>query len=337
MRLRRLGSAGVQVSEFALGTMTFGAEADRSTSHAILDAFVEAGGNLIDTADVYGPATSEDFVGSWLEARPDVAERMIVATKARFPMSGDPNDKGASRRHLRRALDASRRRLRRDTIELYQVHAWDPTSPVDETLRTLDDFVRSGAIDYFGFSNVTGWQLQKIVACAERMGTSLPVTLQPQYSLLVRETEYEIIPSALDVGVGILPWGPLGGGWLTGKYTRDRPPVGSTRLGDNPERGFEAYRKRAAQERTWRILEQVTTIAESHDVAPSRVALAWLLARPGVSSVILGGRTTEQILDNLAAAELQLTQEEVHQLDAVSDPLPADYPYGERGREQRAR
>lgn len=317
--------------------MTFGAEADESTSHAILDAYVEVGGNLIDTADVYGPATSENFVGSWLESRPDVADRMIVATKARFPMSDDPNDNGASRRHLRRALDASRRRLRRDSIELYQIHAWDPMTPIDETLRTLDDFVRAGAIDYFGFSNVTGWQLQKIVARAEKLGTALPVTLQPQYSLLVRETEYETIPSALDAGIGILPWGPLGGGWLSGKYTRDRPPAGLTRLGENPERGFEAYRKRAAQERTWQILDEVSAIAESHGVAPSRVALAWLLARPGVSSVILGGRTAEQITDNLAAAELQLTQDQIDRLDRVSDPSPADYPYGERGREQRAR
>lgn len=337
MRRRPLGAAGVSVGELALGTMTFGMEADEPTSHSIMDTFMAAGGNLIDTADVYGPARSEEIVGRWLSGRGDDADHVLVATKFRFPMSEDLNDKGASRRHLRRALDASRRRLGRDTIDLYQVHAWDPSTPVDETLLALDDAVHNGRIDYYGFSNVTGWQLTKIIARAEALGTAKPVTLQPQYNLLVREVEYEILPAAVDAGVGLLPWGPLGGGWLTGKYRSDSAPEGPTRLGENPQRGFEAYGRRAKIERTWNVLAELRAIAAYRDTQPAHVALAWLRERAGVSSIILGARTVAQIENNLRSQELTLSREEIQRLDEVSDPQPDDYPYGERGREQRQR
>ncbi|NYF16610.1 aryl-alcohol dehydrogenase (NADP+) [Microbacterium sp. AK009] len=302
----------------------------------MLDAFASAGGNLIDTADVYSGGESESIIGRWLTARPDVSDRMVVATKARFSVSNDVNDSGASRRHLRRAVDASRRRLQRDTIDLYQIHAWDPSTPADESLRVLDDFVRSGAIDYSGFSNMTGWQLQKMMASVASVGTSAPITIQPQYSLLVRETEYEILPSALDAQLGVLAWGPLGGGWLTGKYSRTAPPTGRTRLGENPSRGFEAYSKRAPRDGTWKVLEEVERVARDHDVTSAAVALAWLRDQTGVTSVILGARSATQLESNMTAAGLTLSIDELTRLSSASDPRPDDYPYGPRGQEQRA-
>lgn len=337
MTLRTLGNSGTAVSDLALGTMTFGAEADEAASHAMLDAFAEAGGTLIDAADVYAGGRSEEIIGRWLAANPDVAERMVVATKGRFPMGPDANDLGTSRRHLRRALDASLRRLGLDHVDLYQLHAWDPITPLDETLGFLDDAIRAGRISYWGLSNFTGWQLTKAVHRAAALGMPAPVTLQPQYSLLSREIEFEIVPAALDAGLGLLPWGPLAGGWLTGKYRRDKAPTGATRLGEDPNRGVEAYGRRSAEERTWAVLDALHAIADEHAVPPSRIALAWLQSRPGMTSVILGARTVEQLRDNLAASEVELTVEQLERLDEASAPRVPDYPYGELGVEQRAR
>lgn len=337
MKLRTLGNSGTAVSEVALGTMTFGAEADEASSHAMLDAFAEAGGTLIDAADVYAGGLSEEIIGRWMAANPDVADRMVIATKGRFPMGGDANDHGTSRRHLRRALDASLRRLGVDHVDLYQLHAWDPITPLDETLGFLDDAVRSGLISYWGLSNFTGWQLTKAVHRAAALGMPAPVTLQPQYSLLSREIEFEIVPAALDAGLGLLPWGPLAGGWLTGKYRRDDAPTGATRLGEDPNRGVEAYARRSAEDRTWSVLDALHAIADDYGVPPSRIALAWLQSRPGMTSVILGARSVEQLRDNLAAADVELTAEQLGRLDAASAPRVPDYPYGELGVEQRAR
>ena len=338
MEYRTLGSSGAVVSSFALGTMTFGAETDEEGSHEQLDAFLEAGGTLVDTADVYSRGTSEEIVGRWLDDRPaDVTDRVVLATKARFATGHDPNALGSSRRHLTRALDASLTRLRVDCIDLYQVHAWDPRTPIEETLRFFDDAVRAGKVRYAGLSNFTGWQVQKAVDVAERRALSRPVTLQPQYNLLAREIEWEIIPACEANGLGLLPWSPLGGGWLTGKYTRDQRPTGHTRLGENPERGVEAYDKRSASERTWAVVDAVQAVAEARGVPMAAVALAWVHDRPTVSSVILGARTTEQLSQNLAAAGLHLTAEEAARLDAASDPAPADYPYGAAGQGQRQR
>jgi aryl-alcohol dehydrogenase-like predicted oxidoreductase len=334
---RTLGRSGAVVFSHALGTMTFGAEADEETSHAILEAYVAAGGNFLDTADVYSAGASEEILGSWLAANPADAKQLVLATKARFPMGAGPNDLGTSRRHLRTALEDSLRRLGVEHIDLYQLHAWDPLTPLDETLRFLDDAVRSGKIGYYGFSNFTGWQLTKAVMLAERHGWALPVTLQPQYNLLVRGIEHEIVPAALDAGIGLLPWSPLGGGWLSGKYRRDVPPTGLTRLGENPERGMEAWKQRNASERTWRVLGAVTEIADAHGVSPSQVALAWLGAQPAVTSVILGARSVEQLRDNLGAVTLQLEAAELERLTEVSAPVAEDYPYGAPGVAQRHR
>jgi aryl-alcohol dehydrogenase-like predicted oxidoreductase len=337
MRYRTLGHSGCSVSQLCLGTMTFGVEADEKGAHAQLDRFVEAGGTLVDTADVYGVGESERIIGRWLGGRPaDLTDRVVLATKGRFPTSPGPNGGGLSTRHLTRALDASLRRLGVERLDLYQVHAFDPITPLDETLRTLDGFVRAGKIHYYGLSNFTGWQLTKLVHLARELGLVEPVTLQPQYSLLVREIEWEIVPAALDAGLGLLPWSPLGGGWLSGKYVRDSRPAGTTRLGDNPNRGMEAYDRRSTA-RTWNVIDAVQGVAERRGLPMAQVALAWLGARPGVVSVILGARTIEQLESNLGAIEVALDADETAALDAASHPHPADYPYGELGIEQRSR
>lgn len=217
------------------------------------------------------------------------------------------------------------------------MHSWDPLTPVEETLRFLDDAVRQGRIHYVGLSNYTGWQLQKAVDTADFRGLARPVTLQPQYSLLSREIEWEITAACRSEGLGLLPWSPLGGGWLTGKYRRDERPTGATRLGENPERGVEAYDRRAAMARTWAVVEEVQAVAEETGATMAQVALAWLLDRPAVTSVILGARTVEQLDDNLGSADLRLTAEQTARLDKASDPGAADYPYGVPGVDQRSR
>ena len=337
MRYRPLGNSGAVVSTYALGTMTFGAEADEQTSHQIMDDYVAAGGNLVDTADVYAGGTSEEIIGRWIAERPTESERVVLATKGRFSRDGVLNEIGTSRFHLRRALDASLRRLGVEHIDLYQLHAWDAVTPLEETLRFLDDSVGSGKIGYYGFSNFLGWQVTKAVHLARAHGFAPPVTLQPQYSLLVREIESEIVPACLDAGIGLLPWSPLAGGWLTGKYQRDSPPEGATRLGEDPDRGMEAWEPRNREERTWRVIATVSDIAAERSVNPAQVSLAWLEGRPAVTSVILGARNTEQLADNLGAASVELTDQERQRLDEMSAPQFPAYPYGEPGTQQRDR
>ncbi len=337
MRYRTLGNSGAVVSTYALGTMTFGSEADEATSHDLLDTYLAAGGNFVDTADVYSGGASEEIIGTWLAAHPTQAQQVVLATKARFSKGPGPNDLGTSRRHLIRALDASLRRLGVEHIDLYQLHAWDAVTPLEETLRFLDDAVSSGKIGYYGFSNFLGWQLTKAVHLARAHGFTPPVTLQPQYNLLVREIESEVVPAALDAGMGLLPWSPLAGGWLTGKYRRDADPTGATRLGEDPERGMEAWQPRNALERTWQILGVVQDVAREVGANPARVALAWLEAQPAVTSVILGARTTDQLTDNLGAVAVELSAEQLARLTAVSAPVVSDYPYGQAAVDQRHR
>lgn len=337
MEYRTLGNSGCVVSAFALGTMTFGQETDESGSHAQLDRFIAEGGTFVDTADVYANGASERIIGRWLAQRPSRRDEIVLATKARFPMGEGRNDVGTSRKHLAAALDASLRRLGVDHVDLYQLHGYDPLTPLEETLRFLDDAVRAGKVHYIGLSNFAGWQLQRAVDIAAARGFPPPVTLQPQYNLLAREIEWEIVPAAMANGLGVLPWSPLGGGWLTGKYTRDERPSGATRLGENPDRGVEGYDRRAASQRTWDVVDVVGDIAAERGVPMAHVALSWLVDRPGVTSVILGARTEAQLVDNLGAAGLVLTDAERKRLDEASDPEPADYPYGSIGREQRTR
>lgn len=337
MEYRMLGPSGTVVTAYCLGTMTFGAESDEATSHALLDDYFAGGGNFIDTADVYSRGISEEIVGRWLKARPTEAKQAVVATKGRFPMGEGPNDIGLSRRHLGEALDASLKRLQIERIDLYQMHAWDALTPIEETLRFLDDAVSAGKIAYYGFSNYVGWHIAKASEIAKARGYTRPVTLQPQYSLLVRDIEFEIIDACRDAGLGLLPWSPLGGGWLSGKYKRDATPTGATRLGEDPNRGMEAYGPRNAEERTWAIIGAVEAIAKERGVSMAQVALSWLCARPQVTSVILGARTRTQLADNMAAAELVLSADETAKLTQVSAPIVADYPYGVGGAAQRFR
>ena len=337
MEYRTLGNSGTIVSAHTLGTMTFGAEADEATSHSILDAFIEGGGTFIDSANVYSSGLSEQIIGNWLAKHPTERAQVVIATKGRFPMGDGPNDLGLTRRHLGRALDASLSRLGVEQIDLYQMHAWDALTPIEETLGFLNEAVVAGKIGYYGFSNYLGWQLTKAVHVAKAHGWAAPVTLQPQYSLLVRDIEHEIVPAALDAGIGLLPWSPLAGGWLSGKYVRDQAPTGATRLGENPERGMEAWAARNANERTWAVLGVVKKIADEHGASASQVALAWVGAQPAVTSVILGARTVEQLRDNLGATDLHLTSDEISALSEASDPALDDYPYGRLGVAQRNR
>ena len=277
-------------------------------------------------------------MGRWLASRPaEVRERVVLATKGRFPTGDEPNAVGNSLRHLSRALDASLSRLGVEQVDLYQLHAWDPCTPLEESLRFLDDARRTGKIAYAGLSNFTGWQVQKAVDLAERRHLAAPVTLQPSYSLLVREVEYEIVPACEHNGLGLLPWSPLAGGWLSGKYIRDTRPTGATRLGEDPARGIEAYDRVGGRAQTWEVLAAVQDVAEARGVSMAQVALAWVRDRPTVSSVIVGARTTEQLRANLASADLVLSEQETARLDEVSAPPAADYPYGGPGLEQRSR
>ncbi|MEO1056279.1 MAG: aldo/keto reductase [Actinomycetota bacterium] len=322
---RQLGAGGPLVAPLALGTMTFGAETPEADAHAQLDLFVDAGGNHIDTADVYGPdGASESIIGRWLAAR-GRTDDLIIATKGRF---GPPlGSTGASRRSLELSLNASLARLGLDAVDLYYVHGWDPHTPLIETLDALSTIVRSGRARHIGWSNCTGWQLARIVTLCEAHGFVRPVAFQPQYNLLDRGIEWEVMPFALDADLGLAPWSPLGGGWLTGKYTREDRPTGATRLGEDPERGVEAYDARN-NEKTWRVLDVVDDIASARGVPWGHVALTWVAGRPGVATVLLGARTTGQLVENLAATSFELSADERRRLDNVSAPGLPPYPYG---------
>ena len=325
MQYRYLGKTGVRVSELCLGTMTFGREADEATSHTILDRFVAAGGTFIDTANVYGRGRSEEVVGSWL--RDKERDALVVATKVRFPMGEGPNEVGLSRKHIRSSVEASLRRLGTDYIDLYQVHAWDAVTALEETLSTLNDLVREGKVRSIGASNHTGYQLQRAIDMSRRMGWEPYTCLQPQYSLLCRSTEWDLVPVCSDEGVGIIPWSPLRGGWLSGKYHRGmaEPPHG-TRVGEsqNPT-GTEGW-ERNANEHTWQVLDTLVSTAKEVGRSPAQVALRWLMQRPGVTAPIIGARTVEQLDDNIGATTLTLDDAQMAQLDDVS-ALPLPYPH----------
>jgi aryl-alcohol dehydrogenase-like predicted oxidoreductase len=327
MEFRPLGRTGTLVSNLCLGTMTFGHETEESEAHRMLDEYVDAGGNFIDTADVYQRGISEGMIGRWLD-KSRRRDDLVIATKVRFPMDDDdPNKGGLSRRWIRRECDFSLSRLQTDYIDLYQAHCWDPATPLEETLSAFDELVTAGKIRYVGVSNFSGWQLQRATLLAESNGWVPVITLQPQYNLLAREIEWELVPLCLDEGIGILPWSPLGGGWLTGKYSRDDRPTGSTRLGEDPDRGVEAYDNRNT-ELTWRVIDAVRAVADGKGVSMAQVAINWVTDQPGVASTILGARNLKQLRDNLGAADFRLSDEEVSSLTEVSEPGRPDYPYG---------
>lgn len=322
-RKRALGRSGTLVSEIGLGTMTFGVETDEADAWSQLDAFVTSGATFIDTADVYGGGESERIIGRWLaDRRP---QDVIIATKGRF--APPPGSAGASRRSLVRSVDASLSRLGVDAIDVYFVHGWDPHTSVLETLDTLTTLVRSGKVHSIGWSNVTGWQLSQLLTEARLGDYVTPCVVQPQYNLLDRNIEIEVLPCCLDAGVSIVPWSPLGGGWLTGKYSRSERPTGTTRLGEDPDRGVEAYDTRNT-DRTWRILDVVGDIANRSGRPMGQVAIAWLLSRPAVSSVLLGARTVAQLSQTLDAVNLEIDPADLERLTQVSAPGIPPYPYG---------
>lgn len=321
---RRLGRSGPIVSAHALGTMTFGAETEEAEACRMLDLFTERGGTLIDTADVYAAGLSEQIIGRWGASRGGVAD-LVIATKCRF--APPPGIAGASRRAVLHSLEASLNRLQMDAIDLFFIHGWDARTDPAETLQALDDLIRAGRIHQIGWSNVTGWQLERICGAARARDLPMPVAVQPQYSLLDRGIELELLPCALENGIGVTPWSPLGGGWLTGKYTAEERPTGATRLGEDPNRGVEAYDRRNT-DRTHDVLRMLRRIATRHTRSPAQIALAWLAGRPGVGSILLGARDAGQLADNLNAADLTLPPDDVQALTRVSAPGLPDYPYG---------
>ncbi|SFF73949.1 aldo/keto reductase [Curtobacterium sp. YR515] len=338
MKYRMLGNTGTTVSTIALGTMGFGTETEENDAFAILDRFFDAGGNFLDTANVYGAGASEELLGRWFANRPtDVTDRVVLATKGRFGFGPDMNDVGLSRRNLDRALGGSLRRLGRDTVDLYQLHGFDPLTPVEETLSFLDDAVHAGKIHYVGLSNFTGWQMQLMISTAKAMGVQLPVTLQPQYSLVSREIEFEIVPAALHSNIGLLPWSPAAGGFLTGKYTRDALKIDGTRAGADNPMNDHIFGDLARKDQNWATLDVVKDVAAEIGATPNQVALSWVAARPGVTAPVVGARTLTQLEENLAAADLELPEATVARLDEVSAPTPNDYPYGPFGVKQRDR
>ncbi|NOZ29869.1 MAG: aldo/keto reductase [Chloroflexi bacterium] len=325
MDYRFLGQTGLMVSELCLGAMTFGRETDEETSYRMMDRFVEAGGNFIDTADVYSLGVSEEIVGRWMKGKR--RDDLVIATKVRFPMGEGPNDVGLGRKHILSAVEASLRRLGTDYIDLYQVHAWDDATPLEETLSTLDELVRSGKVRYIGVSNFCGWQLQKAVDISKQMGWEPFRCLQPLYNLLDRYTEWELIPVCINEGLGVIPWSPLRGGWLTGKYRRgmEKPPEG-TRVDLAERQGWSESWSRYNTERTWRVIDELLAVAEEVGKTPAQVALNWLLQRPGVTAPIIGARNMEQLEDNLGASGWALSEEHMKRLNEVS-AVEVPYPY----------
>jgi aryl-alcohol dehydrogenase-like predicted oxidoreductase len=331
MKYRQLGGSGLRVSELCLGAMTFGEAdatsfmhgigADQETSFTIMNKALDGGCNFFDTADVYGQdGLSERVIGSWFE-RDGRRDEVVLATKFRFTMGGGPNRSGASRYRIVRCCEDSLRRLKTDRIDLYQVHSPDLTTPEEETLRALDDLVRAGKVLYIGASNYQGYRLTESWWLSHSHGLERYVSLQSSYSLVVRDLEREGVPVCRDKGIGIMAYSPLAGGFLTGKYRKGQEPPAGTRL--------DKFRERLARydsPRHWTILDAVTSIGEAIGAAPSAVALAWVLTRPQVSTVLFGARSTAQVEENLKAAEVSLTPAQIAQLDEAS-AWEVGYPY----------
>jgi len=323
MEYRHLGNTGLQVSALALGTMQFGWTADEENARAVMDAFLEAGGTLIDTADVYSRwiegnpgGVSEEIIGRWMADRGNRHD-VVLATKVRGRMWAGPNGAGLSRAHIVRAVEDSLRRLQTDYIDLYQTHAYDPDTPIDETLRALDDLVRAGKVRYVGCSNYPAWRLMEALWTADAAGATGYVSLQPHYNLVHRaEFERELAEVVEAYGLGVIPYSPLAGGFLTGKYRRGEPLPDSDRAGRIQERYLSDPE---TAERYWTLLDRVDQIAQAHDSGMPGVALAWLLANPLITAPIIGANSVEQLRPSLDAVDLALDDEELEALDELSD------------------
>jgi aryl-alcohol dehydrogenase-like predicted oxidoreductase len=326
MEYRQLGRSGLKISTVTMGTMTIGGggkfaqvgDVGVTDARRYVDLCLDAGVNLIDTADIYSTGTCEEIIGEVLGGKRK--NGVLIATKARFSMGPGPNDGGLSRHHLISACEASLRRLKTDVIDLYQVHEWDGQTPLEETLEALDTLVRHGKVRYIGCSNYSGWHIMKALGISALEHRQRFVSQQIHYTLEARDAEYELIPISIDQGLGILVWSPLAGGLLSGKHRRGQAPEGTRQLAGWNEPPIRD------EERLWKIVDMLVAIAAERNVSAAQVALAWLIGRKAVTSVIIGGRTEAQFRDNLAAASLKLTDEERQLLDAVSLP-PVLYPY----------
>ncbi|MFN8534128.1 MAG: aldo/keto reductase [Dehalococcoidia bacterium] len=322
MKLRSLGQSGLQVSELILGAMQLGALEDDAAA-AIVDHYLDAGGNTIDTANVYGRGASEEILGRILGAK---RRQIVLATKVRGPIGPGPLDSGLSRRHIFEQVDASLRRLRTDWIDLYQIHRWDDTTPIEETLDALGSCVRAGKVRYLGCSNLTGWQIAQSQTIAAERHQPGWISLQPEYSLLRRDIERELVPACRALGIGIIPWGPIGGGILTGKYRQGEPPPAGSRGEQAQSTSFAAGWNARLTARAFRIVEAVGEAAETLETTPARVALRWLMDRPGVTAPIVGARNLDQLADTLGALDVTLTPEVRKRLDEES-AIELGYPY----------
>jgi aryl-alcohol dehydrogenase-like predicted oxidoreductase len=326
MEYRQLGRSGLKVSAVTLGTMTFGGKgkfqyvgnSDQAEANRMVDIALDSGVNMLDTSDQYSSGIGEEMVGEAIKGK---RGRVLIATKARFPMGDGPNDAGTSRHHLMNACEGSLKRLGVDHIDLYQLHGWDGQTPVEETMAALESLVSSGKVRYIGASNFTGWQLMKALGAADRAGGARFVSQQIHYTLDAREAEYELVPISLDQGLGILVWSPLAGGLLSGQYRRGQP---------DPQdgRNFAGFKEPPVRDkaRLYDIIELLVEIGEAHGASAAEVALAWLLRRPAVASVVIGANTEAQLRANLKAADLRLTDEDMRRLHDVSK-MPLLYPY----------
>lgn len=308
MNYRHLGNSGLRVSAIGLGTNQFGGKVDKDGATAIIHAALEAGINFIDTADIYREGRSEEAIGAAVKA---VRKQVLLATKARHPMGEGPNDRGTSRHHLLNAVEGSLRRLGTDYIDLYQMHTWDPETPIEETLRTLEDLVRAGKVRYIGASNFSAWQLTHANAVAELRGWTQFVSIQPHYHMLHREVESELQPACAHFNIGMLPYFPLAGGFLTGKYRRDEAAPKGSRGEESP------YVQRYMTPENYTIVEQLGALAAESGHSLNELAHAWLLAQPQVSSVISGATKPEHVQANAKAADWTLSAEELARADEI--------------------
>eukprot|EP00118_Oscarella_pearsei_P021182 m.236635 g.236635 ORF g.236635 m.236635 type:complete len:368 (+) comp40136_c0_seq15:2342-3445(+) len=351
--LNYLGNCGTKVSNLCLGTRTLGEAPDTAKrwktpgqcneelSHRMLDKYMQLGGNFIDTANIYNIGASESVIGTWLQHQD--RERIVLATKVGFPLTkSEPNQVGLSRKHIMHSFEESLKRLKTDYVDLYLTHRWDDGTPLEETLRTLTDLVRSGKVRYLGLSNVTGWQLQKIIDMTKYKGYEPFVCLQAQYSLLCRQAEWELLEVCRRENLGFHPWSPLKGGWLTGKMTRSGAPEGSRAAWSDKENikydstpGFSTFRD---DERAWHVLDVLKDLSKEIGKSIPQIAIKWLLHQPGVSSVVIGAKTLVQLEDNMTAGDdsWQLTQDQLQRLQIASD-VPPPYPYGMINRLQTSR
>ena len=321
MEHRYLGRTGVKVSALCLGCLTLGREVDEVISQRIIGRYLEAGGNFIDTANMYSRGRSEEIVG---QAIRDRREEIVLATKVRQRMGDGVNEQGLSRKHIMHQAEESLRRLQTDYIDLYYLHCWDEATDLEDTLRTLDDLIHAGKVRYWGISNFTGWQIALAVAIAEREGLARPVAVQPQYSLIVRDIEREVLPAAMAFGLAVMPWSPLARGFLSGKYRRGEPPPANTRF--RRSSGWLDEWQRWDKERNWRIVEAVAEVARARGRTHAQVALNWLLHRPGVTGPIIGATSLEHLEENLGAVGWELTPEEVARLEEASS-FELGHPY----------